>query len=414
MRRRKNTEASGGHGRRPVDYYRRRLDSAPPSYMSTTAELNFCRDIDIPAESPALSSGRVENNQVQSSKAKSGHSTRPKPLHTRSDGTSASRTTGFARDTAPAATSDPVRRRNRRNSTPTVPDTGRAGDDQANELVDISRNLTLISHRMEALEMKITSDAGRRDRPQVKITPWRVLNTVFIVAAGVYKAAATYLGQTTGPTTADWIVGVVWALMYLSASTCLVELMTAAILESAYWVTFFEDLEVDAARGHSSWFLTFDLSGVLYHFFPVLFAPFIIFGTAVLAVTSPIPVEVVFVTSLSVGLGTAATAFGVHMLLPKVRKLLDKMQSPHFLHGVFDFHGVFDTSDWLVNPDHKLFLFLFVAGAVQVGVSLVSDPRKTWWPNPLPSDDIAMKILCSASLAGVLTASVMTRGRSSS
>ncbi|KAJ7509658.1 hypothetical protein B0H11DRAFT_2421726 [Mycena galericulata] len=114
--------------------------------MSTTAEPNFCGDIDIPAETSTLTlpSGRVENNQLQGFKAKSdSHSARPtKP---RSDGvarTSASRKTGFVRDTAPAlaAPSDPagVLRRNRRNSTPAaVPDsdTGRA---EANELVDIS------------------------------------------------------------------------------------------------------------------------------------------------------------------------------------------------------------------------------------------------------------------------------------
>jgi hypothetical protein len=47
------------------------------------------------------------------------------------------------------------------------------------------------------------------------ITPWRLLNTMVVLGVGAYKAVTTYLGQTTGPTTADWIIGVVWALMYV-------------------------------------------------------------------------------------------------------------------------------------------------------------------------------------------------------
>ncbi|KAJ7447530.1 hypothetical protein B0H11DRAFT_2082508 [Mycena galericulata] len=71
------------------------------------------------------------------------------------------------------------------------------------------------------------------------ITPWRVLNSVLILGGGAYKAIATYMGQTVGPTTADWIVGVLWALI-------------------AYWVSFFDD---STAR---SWFFAFDMSRVVF------------------------------------------------------------------------------------------------------------------------------------------------------
>ncbi|KAJ7509650.1 hypothetical protein B0H11DRAFT_1901059 [Mycena galericulata] len=204
--------------------------------------------------------GRVEDNHA--SKSNLDDPPHPERLTMRSGGTSQtsmSRTTGFIRAPAPAATSESgaVLPRNTRDSMPM--DTGHVGDDEANELVDISRNLTLIFHRIEALELKIGTDAGRRERPQVKVTPWRVLNTILIVAVGAYKAAATYLGQTTGPTAADWIIGGVWTLI-------------------AYWVTFFEELESDTTLSRSSWVFTHDLSRALLLFLAVLFVPILIFA----------------------------------------------------------------------------------------------------------------------------------------
>jgi hypothetical protein len=53
----------------------------------------------------------------------------------------------------------------------------------------------------------------RTRTPKVKITPWRLVNTFLILGLGIYKATATYRGQDTTPTTLDWIIGVLWALM---------------------------------------------------------------------------------------------------------------------------------------------------------------------------------------------------------
>ncbi|KAF8215284.1 hypothetical protein K438DRAFT_1749340 [Mycena galopus ATCC 62051] len=76
---------------------------------------------------------------------------------------------------------------------------------RADNLADV------VSRGIVALERQ--NSERNPQRPQVKLTPWRATNTVFLLVLGVYKAAGTYLGQTTGPTTADWIVGVLWALI---------------------------------------------------------------------------------------------------------------------------------------------------------------------------------------------------------
>lgn len=59
----------------------------------------------------------------------------------------------------------------------------------------------------------------------MKITAWRILNTSVLLVLGTYKAVATYLGETAAPTNLDWMIGVVWALMYAHAAVieaCLV------------------------------------------------------------------------------------------------------------------------------------------------------------------------------------------------
>ncbi|KAJ7461607.1 hypothetical protein FB451DRAFT_1497610 [Mycena latifolia] len=92
---------------------------------------------------------------------------------------------------------------------------------------------------------------------RVKITPWRLLNTVLVLGLGIYKAAASYLGQSIAPTTLDWIIGVVWTL------TC-------------YWVSF-------AEQENSAWFFAYDLTGVLR----VTVLGFFIWFLVVLVVTIP-------------------------------------------------------------------------------------------------------------------------------
>ncbi|KAJ6574265.1 hypothetical protein B0H19DRAFT_935082 [Mycena capillaripes] len=81
-------------------------------------------------------------------------------------------------------------------------------------------------------------------KPHTTITPWRVLNSALVLGLGAYKAITTYQGQSIGPTTTDWIVGVVWTLI-------------------SYWVSFFEN----PTTGHSSWFFSCDLSGVVFAVF---------------------------------------------------------------------------------------------------------------------------------------------------
>jgi hypothetical protein len=91
-------------------------------------------------------------------------------------------------------------------------------ENQAHELTDLS---TIALRRriaaLEAIIQNMTQDSPRQ-RPLATVTPWRVLNSVLVLGLGAYKATSTYLGQTTGPTTADWIIGVAWTLMCVCVS----------------------------------------------------------------------------------------------------------------------------------------------------------------------------------------------------
>ncbi|KAJ7932896.1 hypothetical protein B0H13DRAFT_2307175 [Mycena leptocephala] len=140
------------------------------------------------------------------------------------------------------------------------------GDDQTHELSSLSPDLMALHQRIAALEATIKNmeqalETNRRSTDHriavleaiirkelaATVTPWRVLNTVVILGVGTYKAVTTYLGQTTGPTTADWIIGIAWTLI-------------------AYWVSFFDD----PTPSQSSWFFTRDVSEQSGVFFLIL------------------------------------------------------------------------------------------------------------------------------------------------
>ncbi|KAJ7902415.1 hypothetical protein B0H13DRAFT_2663740 [Mycena leptocephala] len=130
------------------------------------------------------------------------------------------------------------------------------GDDQTHELSSLSPDLMALHQHIAALEatiknMEQTLETNRKSTDHhiavleaiikkesaATVTPWRLLNTVVVLGVGAYKAVTTYLGQTTGPTTADWIIGVAWTLI-------------------AYWVSFFDD----PTPSQSSWFFASDVS----------------------------------------------------------------------------------------------------------------------------------------------------------
>ena len=50
--------------------------------------------------------------------------------------------------------------------------------------------------------------------PGIRVTAWRLLNSVILLVFGVTKAVYAYLGHETTPTTLEWLLGVSWALMY--------------------------------------------------------------------------------------------------------------------------------------------------------------------------------------------------------
>ncbi|KAJ6510731.1 hypothetical protein C8R45DRAFT_395312 [Mycena sanguinolenta] len=89
--------------------------------------------------------------------------------------------------------------------------------------------------------------------PKIKVTLWRLLNTALILVLGIYKAVAAYRGQQTAPTTLDWILGVLWAVI-------------------AYWVSFMEEAQLGPRE---RWFFIQDHSEVVFGvliLFGVLFA----------------------------------------------------------------------------------------------------------------------------------------------
>jgi len=49
--------------------------------------------------------------------------------------------------------------------------------------------------------------------PRIRITAWRLFNTVVILSLGMTKAFYTYMGYVSTPTTLDWIIGVTWAII---------------------------------------------------------------------------------------------------------------------------------------------------------------------------------------------------------
>ncbi|KAK7052274.1 hypothetical protein R3P38DRAFT_3594900 [Favolaschia claudopus] len=107
-----------------------------------------------------------------------------------------------------------------------------------------SETITLesLSRRIDELESGL--NAARLELeigPRVKVTPWRLLNTFLVLGLGVYKSVSTYRGQDTAPTTIDWILGVLWALI-------------------AYWISFLENADL-GPRGQ--FFFASDVSGAL-------------------------------------------------------------------------------------------------------------------------------------------------------
>jgi hypothetical protein len=94
-------------------------------------------------------------------------------------------------------------------------------DNQVNELKELLASLSLRIATMEST-LATTGQSPQpghsprtERRPRVKISPWRALNSLLVLGLGAYKAIETYRGQTIAPTTADWIIGVLWALVYV-------------------------------------------------------------------------------------------------------------------------------------------------------------------------------------------------------
>ncbi|KAJ7431191.1 hypothetical protein B0H11DRAFT_2298514 [Mycena galericulata] len=205
---------------------------------------------------------------------------------------------------------------------------------ESHELMDLS--LRALRKRIRTLEQTITALTSARKQPQTIITPWRVLNSAFVLGLGAYKAEATYRGQTIGPTTADWIIGVVWTLI-------------------AYWVSFFDD----PTPGHSNWFFSYDLSGVMFVVFVGLgaFGLCIGVGRIELAILEAIGATNTPVYAFGLAIANLPLFFGLASGLTKPWK-----------------DGLFDMPDWSIMNSTGLvlmpgFALIYAYSSVAVAAS---------------------------------------------
>ncbi|KAK7451196.1 hypothetical protein VKT23_012528 [Stygiomarasmius scandens] len=57
------------------------------------------------------------------------------------------------------------------------------------------------------------SSVNVSDKPYVKVTLWRFINTAVPTIFGLWKVIGTYRGQTTAPTTLDLVLSVFWYVL---------------------------------------------------------------------------------------------------------------------------------------------------------------------------------------------------------
>jgi hypothetical protein len=74
----------------------------------------------------------------------------------------------------------------------------------------------------------------------VRVTRWRMLNTLFIASFGVYKSVLTYQGEMTAPTTLDWLLGVFWATVCVFLAPRRLGLLELKLSFRSYWVGLVE------------------------------------------------------------------------------------------------------------------------------------------------------------------------------
>ncbi|PPQ73127.1 hypothetical protein CVT26_014949 [Gymnopilus dilepis] len=73
-------------------------------------------------------------------------------------------------------------------------------------------------------------------RQKIKLTPWRLVNTIVILSIGLPKAVYSYLGYPVTVNTLDWALGLCWCL-------------------GAFWLSIFESEQQD----RWPWFFQCDL-----------------------------------------------------------------------------------------------------------------------------------------------------------
>ncbi|KAJ7320823.1 hypothetical protein DFH08DRAFT_890273 [Mycena albidolilacea] len=200
------------------------------------------------------------------------------------------------------------------------------------QIIGLTRGFVM--NHIAALEVKLTD----RNPPNVKITPWRILNTVLVLGLGVYKSVGTYLGQTTGPTTVDWIGSLVWAMI-------------------VYWVSLYEPLVDDDPDSEELlvWIFCQDLSSILPTFPGLLFfAAIVLPGALKILVLRHLAVEpqsgsflygfIYLIISLmySTFSGSQFSYWWLY-LLPKLGSLW-RWHIPPFFRIL-----PFDSSDWMID-----------------------------------------------------------------
>jgi len=151
----------------------------------------------------------------------------------------------------------------------------------------------------------------------VKITPWRLLNTVFVLWVGIGKAVSMHQGQSIVPSTLEWIMGVIWASI-------------------SYWLYLIGTQHPNTL----SWFFQNDLNeqNKLFKLFGLLlhssFVPFAIRTSTLVAITMDLEVPLLVLLAIATSIGL--TMDGLQLIWCLLMKLIISEHAMHVGHWMMD------------------------------------------------------------------------------
>ncbi|KAJ7253249.1 hypothetical protein C8J57DRAFT_630883 [Mycena rebaudengoi] len=186
------------------------------------------------------------------------------------------------------------------------------------------------------------SQANTAHVSRVRITPWRLLNTVVLLALGISKSILILRGKTGTSNDLDWIMGIAWVLV-------------------GYWVSLVEQEAPSIAPS----FFACDLTTPLSHGFRFAFGLFMLWLLLAVDILFAVggthwmlqKIEILEPAAILAGALTAVALFMLGLLLLFItywaakhllrtaHSLFSDICFPHFLR----FSGnIFESSDWII------------------------------------------------------------------